>query len=145
MILNTKYTGPKASSVVSDEDVKNAWQACEFVVLFARNCNILHLRKIAFGEFPWSFLLTRAFPIIGIDPEKLRPIYALFAKNPLPETIQNYEQLDKIGFPFNRKCFLELAKILGKSVHIFHEDPNWVEDDYWYTAYPSGELTGPGA
>ncbi len=119
------------------------------------------------GKLGWWIPLEQVLPALGITPRMLRPVFIpqttwrkrrfpfnlpWFGFNPnhsklkavnfrIPKNVAEYKQLG--SFPLEEQRFIDLTKILGKSVAVWREDGGTGEHYYIFTAHSSGEITKP--
>ncbi len=115
---------------VPDEVIKEVLVNCTEVIFCAGRYNYFKYGEIIPRGYEWRLPLDRAFPLIGITPEMLWPVFGC-------RDVHSYEGLG--SFEISHKPFQELARILGKSVLVRRE---WGDNTcrYLFTAHPSGEI-----
>lgn len=156
-----EYSSPDE---VPDEVIKDLFKNADSVRYPARNFNYIASGFIAIGDLSLWLPLKRVLPLIGVTPTMLRPVFnpqstmvkrrfpfsrSWFGLNKnryktieveLPEIIESYEDLGK--FPFGKKPFGELAKILGKMVGVYRVDEDACNFVNCFIAYPDGTVKG---
>ncbi len=131
---------------IPDEVIEKTFNSVQLVVFSARRFNYIQYRKIGFSTLGWWLPLERVLQLIGVTPQMLRSVFSPQRKwenkklieIELPEVIETYEQLG--NFPLSDKPFLELSKILGKSIKVFRENGGTGEHYHLFTVKPSGEI-----
>lgn len=123
---------------ISDDMIIKEFVKAEVIDFEARNFNFISLAIITFGDSVLTISLIRLLPLIGITtPQTLRPVVASFYPE-LPEVINDYEQLP--SFRTVEAPFVELAKILKKSINVFWHDGRF-NYHYCFSVTPAGIAT----
>jgi hypothetical protein len=154
--MEQKYEG---LDKIPDEAIVEQFAKATEVNFSARPRNNIW-RSIAFGDLGWWLPLSRVLPLVGVTQQMLRTVFnpqhemvkrhfpfnlGWFGLNKncyktikveLPAVIVTYDQLGY--FPLDTQHFLELARVLGKSVKVMREDGGTGDHYFLFIAHPYG-------
>ncbi|HBE90251.1 MAG: hypothetical protein A3E37_02330 [Candidatus Andersenbacteria bacterium RIFCSPHIGHO2_12_FULL_46_9] len=154
--MTQKHPSPES---ITDQEIKDAFAKAPSISFSARPFNFIEWRSVSIHSLCWWIPLVRLLPLIGIQPQNLRPVFnpqpALVKRQfpfnlrwfglnknryktvqvELPEHIDTYDMLGML--PLDELRFYQLASVIGKPIEVYREDGGTGEHNYLFTASPT--------